>query len=1157
MRPTIRIEPMPPPAGLRAEDEVYFAPHRSDDGRFFLPWAETPGSQKGDLMGSGASRGLFSGSRRPRPAVLPSVSEPMTAFGSLPKGTRVMWLGHASLLIEARGLRVLVDPVFGDIGRRIRRAVPPPLPADDLPCIDVVLYTHGHADHLDLRSLESVVHRNDEVSVVVPLGLASAIAGVTQNVIEVDWWQRLRFGRLTTTFVPAHHNHKRGSLDTNRALWGGWIVAGERTVYHAGDTGWFDGFEAIGRIAGRIDLAVLPIGAYAPRGDMGDVHMSPDESLRAFRDVGARDFMGMHFGTFDLTDESMDAGVEALPGLIGAAGIDPDRVHVLAHGGAIGWSATELIRVGGFHAEAAGLSAAARADLGAATELTAGSASMGTLIRRRVELHPDRLAMRFLGDGRIDGPAETWRYEALAARAGAVAARLIGLGIAGDNILIAAEQASDRVLGLLACWIAGAVAVPVPSFLGVVDAPARFRALALDAGAAAALAPAKGIDEVVSVLRDDARLGDLPCLAVDGPIDGQTEQVAPHEVAGRDRNAPAVILYATGPRDRPRGVVVTHGNLIHNALALCQALEINADSHVVCPLEPTHDMGLLAGVVAPLLAGITVTWIDAAVARESPGLWLEAIARLGATHSGAADYLYRRAARRAAESIVDDDTLDLSRWHAAWLSAEPVRPETLDAFAEIFADAGFRREAFAPGYSLAEATTAVTWTRPGRELSIFNAAEVALEDGAAVPAVGGAARRLVSCGTAICDLEVTIVDPEDGVEPRPEGQIGEILVRGPSVAEGYWNRQRHTTRSFATRLDDDLESPFVRSGDLGFLHRGELYVTGRVKALLIIDGRPLHPADVESTTSRARAAVRPGGAVAFAVERDGAERLIVVAELENTELSPSLLDHEAREIADAVCAEHSVRPWSVAFVDAGALPRATPGRVARDTVCIAWGRDELEVRHRWRPSPPEGAALPIAALPVCGAWQGNVIDAAGARDALWRELAARAGLDADARVGGEEALIALPPDGTDAPADFAGWLAVETLSLAARRTDPPLVRRRALRSYFDDYRALMSTGQPLILQFHAWRAADRDNLPEHWLHAFHPEAAPPFVADVLEAAEPFFAVHWLTDAREDLRRSVREWSETSDEADAAAARALEQIDVGAVTLVRAVLMAVG
>ena len=277
------------------------------------------------------------GRRRPdlRPAQAPRVSVDVEALRHPPgpgEGVRLTWIGHASWLVQLDGVSVLIDPVFShSIAPGVRRRVPPALEVADLPSIDAQLVTHNHRDHLDLPSVKAIAR-----PVVAGLGLAPFFVGNGLSCTELDWWGETRIGGVTARFVPSQHWSRRGLNDANETLWGGFVIEGSSArVYHSGDTAYFEGFAEIKKRVGPIDAALLPIGAYDPAWFMSKQHINPEEAVRAFGDLGAREFIAMHWGTFQLTDEPLDEPPARLQAEWRRIGLDPARCHVPPIGGSL------------------------------------------------------------------------------------------------------------------------------------------------------------------------------------------------------------------------------------------------------------------------------------------------------------------------------------------------------------------------------------------------------------------------------------------------------------------------------------------------------------------------------------------------------------------------------------------------------------------------------------------------------------------------------------------------------------------------------------------------------------------------------------------------------------------------------------------------------
>ncbi|HEY6726007.1 MAG TPA: MBL fold metallo-hydrolase [Polyangiaceae bacterium] len=240
-------------------------------------------------------------------------------------GARLTWIGHASWLVQLDGVSLLIDPVFStSIGPGVRRRVPPALDVTNLPHVDAQLVTHNHRDHLDLPSLRRVGR-----PIVAGLGLTRFFAESSLECSELDWWGETKVGAVTVRFVPSQHWSRRGLDDTNETLWGGFVIEGSSArIYHSGDTAYFEGFTEIGRRSGPIDAALLPIGAYDPAWFMSKQHMNPEQAVQAYRDLGAREFLAMHWGTFQLTDEPLDEPPARLKAEWQRLGLDPDRCHI-------------------------------------------------------------------------------------------------------------------------------------------------------------------------------------------------------------------------------------------------------------------------------------------------------------------------------------------------------------------------------------------------------------------------------------------------------------------------------------------------------------------------------------------------------------------------------------------------------------------------------------------------------------------------------------------------------------------------------------------------------------------------------------------------------------------------------------------------------------
>ncbi|HEV2784624.1 MAG TPA: amino acid adenylation domain-containing protein [Actinophytocola sp.] len=512
----------------------------------------------------------------------------------------------------------------------------------------------------------------------------------------------------------------------------------------------------------------------------------------------------------------------------------------------------------------------------------------------------------------LDEDAAPVTYAELDGAARRVAAALSARGGAGEPVLLLYPPGRSYVEGFLGCLYAGAIAVPAypPDPARLERTLPRLRALIADCGARLAL--------TVSGLDGAAPAGLEPIATDRLPDIGAAARDSPRP----DPGSPALLQYTSGSTGEPKGVLLSHANLVHNAELVRLGFGCSPSSVAVSWLPPYHDMGLIGGIVQPIYAGLPMTLMSPLTFLRRPMIWLETISRFGATVSGGPNFAFDLCVRKSTPA--QRAGLDLSRWRVAFCGAEPVRAETLDRFAEAFAPAGFRREAFYPCYGLAEGTLIVTGGRP--------------EAPPRLVAHDGTDR--VGCGTALGDQTVAVVDPATRVAADP-GAEGEIWVSGPSVGLGYWNRPEETARTFHARRADDPGRRYLRTGDLGFLGPdGELVVTGRVKDLIIIRGRNVYPQDLEQTVERVDG-VRAGCSAAFPIEQDGAEAIAIACEV--TESTVDLVSAIRRALAEA----HELDPAAVVLLRPRSIPKTSSGKIQRHACRKAFLDGGWDVLARW------------------------------------------------------------------------------------------------------------------------------------------------------------------------------------------------------------------
>jgi acyl-CoA synthetase (AMP-forming)/AMP-acid ligase II len=560
------------------------------------------------------------------------------------------------------------------------------------------------------------------------------------------------------------------------------------------------------------------------------------------------------------------------------------------------------------------------------------------LLRWRAESQPCQRAFSFLSTG---GPEEVeLRYAELDRQARALGAVLQSLGPAGNRALLLYPAGPEFVTAFFGCLYAGWIAVPAyPPPLN--QRLARVQSIAQDARPALVLTTSTVLDRSRHRLASAPDLAGLRWLATDAlPPDPVADWHDPH-LGAEDL---ALLQYTSGSTGTPRGVMLSHRNLLHNTRQIERRFEIGHESRGVIWLPPFHDMGLIGGILQGVEGGFPITLMPPTAFLQRPARWLEAITRVGATISGGPNTAYDLCVERVAPDELSG--LDLSSWEVAFNGSEPVRAHTLERFATTFAACGFRREAFYPCYGLAEATLMVSGGQKSREPAALSVQSAALAAGR-VDTPGDV--TLISCGTSIDDQCVVVVDPERMVR-CPPGVVGEIWIAGPSVAGGYWGAPDLTRATFAAHLANTGTGPFLRTGDLGFVDQGELYVTGRLKAVMIINGRNVHAEDIEQTAAHSHDLGPVAGTAALSVTSAGRERLVIVQEVRPGH-PRATLEGIARAIRVRVAEEHFVPVWGVVLTRPARIPRTSSGKVQRHACRDAFVAGHLEPLLEWELGP--------------------------------------------------------------------------------------------------------------------------------------------------------------------------------------------------------------
>ncbi|WP_164019479.1 non-ribosomal peptide synthase/polyketide synthase, partial [Pyxidicoccus trucidator] len=576
------------------------------------------------------------------------------------------------------------------------------------------------------------------------------------------------------------------------------------------------------------------------------------------------------------------------------------------------------------------------------------------LLEERAALRSDAPLFHFVED--TDGEESTLPYSGLLQRARSIGACLQQFTAPGERAVLLYPPGLEYVSGFFGCLASGVVAVPAypPDPSRLERTLPRLRAIIQDCQASVVLTTSFILSMAEVLFESAPDLRALRWVATDElPADAAHAWRRP----ALRPDSLAFLQYTSGSTGTPKGVMLSHANLLHNLELIHGAFGMHPGSTGVIWLPPYHDMGLIGGILGTLYGGFSTSLLSPLTFLRRPMRWLEVLSRTHGTISGGPNFAFDLCVRKTTEA--ERAALDLSHWEVAFCGAEPIRPETLERFAQAFAPSGFRRQAFYPCYGLAEGTLIVS----GGELNALPVQQTLdtrrLREGRAESAQPGQphGQTLVGCGHSLQEQEVRVVHPETLVPCAP-GEVGEVWVKGPSVALGYWSRPEDTVRDFQARTSDGA-GPFLRTGDQGFLQGEELFITGRIKDLIIVRGRNHHPQDIELTAEHAHAALRPGCGAAFSVEVEGEERLVVVYEAD-TRRQPVAVEEVARAISQQVATAHELRLHALTLIAPGSLAKTSSGKIQRRACRASFLSGELQEVASWREQQADVSEVPPA-----------------------------------------------------------------------------------------------------------------------------------------------------------------------------------------------------
>ena len=541
-------------------------------------------------------------------------------------------------------------------------------------------------------------------------------------------------------------------------------------------------------------------------------------------------------------------------------------------------------------------------------------ANLAQTLDRQAAHRPDKRAFVFLERGERETDSIT--YAELALRARLIANRLRERDLTGRRVILAYPTCIEFIAALFGCFHAGVTAIPAP-----IDSPGRgfprLRGIAADASAAAVLSLRSGLEAVAAGIGGSMEANPL-LLATDefGPAAESGPPTATGPTPSADPDAVALLQYTSGSTGNPRGVMLTHGNLLHQQLALQGILSSGPEDIGVNWLPLYHDMGLIGGVLHAIYLGGFSALMPPLSFVQRPLRWLQAIDRYRVSISMGPAFAYGLAAQ---QSRRQSTPLDLSCWRTAICGGEPIRPEILEQFSSTFESSGFDPRSLMPAYGLAESTLMATASRIG-----------VVRSRPPTPAAGEVwSRSLVSCGQAVDHARVAIVDPESRCRSAP-GRIGEIWLQGPSVAAGYWQRPEDTDAAFHAALADDPGAgTWLRTGDLGYLEANGLVVTGRAKDLIVIRGANFDPIDIETAAGESDSALAVGGAAAFSIQTEDSEAAVLLYEVNRDAAALIDIPTTAGRVIDAVSRNLGLTLFDLVLLHPRTLPRTTSGKIQR------------------------------------------------------------------------------------------------------------------------------------------------------------------------------------------------------------------------------------
>lgn len=574
-----------------------------------------------------------------------------------------------------------------------------------------------------------------------------------------------------------------------------------------------------------------------------------------------------------------------------------------------------------------------------------GAASFVDILQTRVRELGDRDSFIFLSE---TSPAEVkMTYAELDVRARQIGALLQRLGAVGERVLILLNTSREYVEAFYGCMYAGAIGVPAFPPMPASRIGDRLVGIVEDSGAKFALVDTAMMNAKEEILKTTPSLSSVRWIAVDQVASGTESFWEPPRLS---RESLCFLQYTSGSTGNPRGVMISHGNMISNTKIIYGAMGIKPQDRSLFWLPIYHDMGLISGVVLPVIGAFQSVLCPPTWFIRKPERWVETISKYRIALSGAPNFAFELCSRRVAGGAPVPEGFDLSSWRIAFNGAEPIRADTLRRFAKTFEKYNFRAEQLHPCYGMAEATLMVSAGRVGlppetrlldRDALAANRVVFTTKDRPHVEVVASGAPRP--------EIDIRTVNIETKTEAGPD-EIGEIWLAGPTMSKGYWNRPEENVEKFGAKLPNS-DTQYFRTGDTGFIRDGLHFIVGRIKEVLIIRGKNHHPYDIERTVEAAHPGLKGCVSAAFSIDADNEEKLVIVLEVPKEDVrAADVLEPIRRAIVEV----HDLKLHALTLINRGSLPRTSSGKIMRLKTRSLFSTGELQAIDAWTNPSPSG-----------------------------------------------------------------------------------------------------------------------------------------------------------------------------------------------------------